>query len=191
MNGEWDEAEGDGFSEESLAGQDGLDAGVDPEDTVDPLEVSYRLSVRISPTNPFHQPIVGWLSGFSRDNRGMRDIGAHLVKALLLYLEVDARGGSAVLGRGTGPERFAGSRGSAVSRSRSLPVHVQPPLSRTSAPVPASSDSVPVSPAAGPSSDESPVREGSSGGRSAESPSRKYGFFAGGGDGSGDAGGGW
>lgn len=220
MTSEWEEDPG--VSEGLLGGEDlsqeeSVFSGVNPEDTVDPLDVPYRLSVRISPSNPFHAPIVSWLSGFPKDNRGMRDIGTHLVKALLLYLDSSGFGGRTIDRQVSGPERFASQMKNPVSRGRSLPSHVRPPvwkgrpdsspdLSKGVSPSPSASPSPgPVSPeqvSGQPIVSVDPVSAGFTGSREPPAPkeistsqssekSRRYAFFAGSGGESGEDDVGW
>ena len=110
--------EGD-LSESSVG--DGMHSIPDPEDTLDPMDATMRLCVRIDPKNPLHEKIYLWVSRLPTDRRGLTNIGAHIVQALNAYLDDAARPASARLHGSPvlGPEGFAArARPAASDRAR-------------------------------------------------------------------------
>lgn len=100
---------------------DGMYSIPDPEDTLDPVDATLRLCVRIDPKNPLHEKIYLWVSRLPTDRRGLTNIGAHIVQALNAYLDDAARPASVRLhgSPALGPEGFAArARPAASDRAR-------------------------------------------------------------------------
>ncbi len=136
MDNEWDELPDSPPIEEGLLedGVTSLYGHPDPEDTVELTDISYRISVRLNPSNALHLPIIQWISQFPRDKRGLRDIGSHVIRALYLYMDSLEKASIVAAGR-TGPERFLSSGAVSPAQKDVASIPVRPPFANQKSPV--------------------------------------------------------